>query len=103
MNSTTYTPGQIVFYMYNFNSCFPVFYKVTKITAKSIYIVEIGKSYGNIAPGFSSYDCAPDPDRITGRERRVLVQPDGYGYINYYGYRFALEAWKGSPISGYSD
>ena len=101
MNTHNFKPGQILYYEYCCSSVFPVFYQVVKVSAKSIVIQEIGKRYYNISPGFGSYDCAPDPDRKEGRQRRVMITPGGSAFIRYYSYHFELLPYENSPLSGF--
>ena len=102
MNTHNFKPGEILYYEYCCSSVFPVFYQVVKVSAKSIVIQEIGKTYYDVSPGFGSYNCAPDPDRKTGREKRVMIAPDGSANIRYYSYHFELKRYQNSPLSGFS-
>ena len=102
MNTHNFTPGQILFYEYCCSSVFPVFYQVIKVSPKSIVIQEIAKNYKNVAPGFGSFDCVPDPARKEGRERRVMIDADGSARIRYYSYSFELRPYKNTPVSGFS-
>ena len=97
-----YQVGDIVYYMYRYSSTFPVFFKVTKVSDKSVWVTEVDKAHTNITPGYASYDCSPVPEREIGRNRRVSIRPNGYAYIKAY-YTERLEPWDGTVISGYSD
>ena len=103
MNSRpTYKPGDIVYYMYQYSSRFPVFYKVDRVSDRSVWVTPIGK-YMSGTMGGGSYQTVPAVDRIDGRTKRVSIRPNGYAYITYYGHLERLDVWNGSPINCYSD
>lgn len=103
MNSRpTYKPGDIVYYEYAYSSRFPVFYQITKVTDKSVFVAPIDKIRYGYTLGGGSYQAIPDASK-PGRVKRLSIRPNGYAYITYYGHLERLDIWNGSPISCYSD
>lgn len=101
--SCRYQANDIVFYTYHYSSCFPVFYRVERVTEKSIYVTAIGKKNYNYSPGGGSYQATPDQDAIQGKTKRLSIRPNGYAYITYYGHLERLDIWDGSPVGCFSD
>lgn len=95
---TNYKKGDIVFWMYRYCGEFPEFYKVTKVSEKSIWVCKIDSKNANIEAGFSSYDKVPNEDSIVGKERRLSKHEDGSAYVDYYGRKQRLHIWDGKPI-----
>lgn len=103
MNSRpTYKPGDIVYYMYTYSSRFPVFYQVTKVTDKSVFVAPIGRYNYGYTLGGGSYQVVPAVNN-PGPARRLSIRPNGYAYITYYGHLERLDIWNGSPINCFSD
>ena len=101
--SGRYQANDVVFYMYQYSSRFPVFYRVDRVTEKSIYITAVSKYNFGYTLGGGSYKAIPNLDRIEGRSKRLSIRPDGYAYITYYGHLERLEVWSGSPVDCFSD
>ena len=97
-----YQANEVVFYMYQYSSRFPVFYQVTKVTEKSICVAPIDKIRYGYTMGGGSYQAIPDASK-PGRVRRLSIRPDGYAYITYYGHLQRLDAWDGCPVDCFSD
>lgn len=103
-NSTSYKVGDIVYYMYNLSGSFPVFFEVTGLTRCCIKVRPLKKKYINISAGFSTFDAVPDTWSALGEPSKLInIRPDGFAYVSYYSYRFALRHWDGVPVSGFSN
>lgn len=98
-----YSAYQIVYYMYQYSSCFPVFYQVVRTSDKSVWVTPIGKMNYNYSPGGGSYKTEPSPGSIQGKTKRLSIRPDGYAYITYYGHLQRLDIWDGKPVDCFSD
>ena len=98
-----YKAGDVVYWMYNYSSSFPKFYKVIKVGPKSIWISGMGSKRSNATMGWGSWNAVPDENSISDRVRRISLRPNGRAYVTYCGYREELYVWDGNPISCMSD
>lgn len=74
------------------------FYRVTKVTPKSVKVIEIGKNCDYNSQHMTGVNV-PLPDVVVGREeitRRVKTDYKGNPYINLTDYKDA-EIWNGEP------
>ena len=101
--SARYQANDVVFYMYHYSSCFPVFYYVERVTDKSVYVIPLNKYNYGYTLGGGSYQAVPDVEHIAGRSKRLSIRPDGYAYITYYGHLQRLDIWDGKPVDCFSD
>ncbi len=93
--------GDILFGMWHYSMHFPVFFKVTKVNAKTATAVRLGSRM--VQPtdggyGQQGYE-APDETRIWSENHLIRVGKRGLETGSYARYNhYSLEKWDGRPI-----
>lgn len=100
-----YKVNDIIYWVYAYSSVFPNFYKVTKVTEQSIFVVPVPTIHTGITAGFASSLCTPDTDHDTTNQKpkRIARSKDGNYYFKYCGYKQNLHLWTGEKIASHSD
>lgn len=100
-----YKVGQIVYWMYNYSSVFPNFYKIVKTSEKSIWVVGLESNRSDMGIGYSEYKSSPVDIEIDDntKGKRIQLDKDGNAYFKYYGHYKRLCVWEGNDIQCYSD
>lgn len=98
-----YEVGDILHYQFRYSASFPIFYKVNKVSAKSVVVQEIGKKMFENLDGYGQWGTeVPDVNVVRGRERRCKIGDDGRVLVNSQ-YRSWANLWDGKPKEYYGD
>lgn len=99
--------GDILHHQYRYQASFPQFYKVVKVSPKSVVVVRLGNRMVANHDGYGQAGLeVPDELSIREKERRCVLKRKSNGEIgalvdSYCGY--IAKKWDGKPKEFYGD
>lgn len=99
--------GDILVYCHTYNACYPQFVRITKMTAKTVWVESIGKiwqshdGYGQNGFRMPDLDSKPTPVKGSFRIKQMRFGKENKEYITIHGCMAVL--WDGEPVEEYTD
>lgn len=98
--------GDILHYQFHYSMSFPMFFKVTRVSPKCVWVVELGKTIAENRDGYGQEGTEiPDESAIWSKEKRCALRESwrGVGALvdSYSGYVATL--WDGKPKEFWGD
>lgn len=98
--------GDILHHQFHYTASFPQFFRVTKVTPKCVYVIQLGTLMVENRDGYGQEGTEiPDESRVVSREKKCALRNSYHGVgaliDSYSGHVASL--WDGEPKEFYGD